>query len=283
MKRFCEILSLFLLIGLSSFAQPEQPQHKYLKDGYQLVWQDDFNKPGKPDSLKWSFEEGFVRNNELQWYEEENAWCEDGLLMIEARKEAKSNPLFMEGSQEWRKSRKVIEYTSSSMKTEGKHSWLYGRFEMRAKINIAKGLWPAWWTLGVKNEWPSNGEIDIMEYYKGRILANIAVGTAKRFNAHWFSHTVNVDSLGGEQWASAFHIWRMDWDEKEIALYMDDDLLLKIPMDQLYNRNGAPHPFKQPHYMLLNLAIGGDNGGDPEGTAFPNRYEIDYVRVYQKQ
>jgi len=282
MSKLFTSISFFLLLGFSTVAQLVQPQDKYVKDGYQLVWQDEFTTPGKSDPLKWGFETGFVRNNELQWYQEENAWCENGFLIIEARKVNKPNPAFIEGSEEWRKARKMVAYTSSSMKTEGKHSWQYGRFEMRAKIGIDKGLWPAWWTLGVNNEWPSNGEIDIMEYYRGKILANIAVGTTKRFNAHWFSKTMNVDSLGGKQWAAEFHVWRMDWDEMEIALYMDDLLLIKVPMDQLYNRNGESHPFKQPHYMLLNLAIGGDNGGDPEGATFPNRYEVDYVRVYQK-
>jgi beta-glucanase (GH16 family) len=75
----------------------------------------------------------------------------------------------------------------------------------------------------------------------------------------------------------------MDWTDNEIALYVDDQLLNRVPLDSLYNRDGSGfNPFRQPHFMLLNLAIGGDNGGDPSGTAFPNRFEVDYVRVYQR-
>jgi beta-glucanase (GH16 family) len=83
--------------------------------------------------------------------------------------------------------------------------------------------------------------------------------------------------------AKEFHVWRMDWSEEEIALYVDNLLLNKVPMAALANKDGSNfHSFKQPHYMLLNLAIGGMNGGDPKETAFPKRFEVDYVRVYQK-
>ncbi|MNY01667.1 Beta-glucanase precursor [compost metagenome] len=122
-----------------------------------------------------------------------------------------------------------------------------------------------------------------MEYYKGKVLANIAVATHNRFTAAWHSKTKSVKELGAEKWASAFHVWRMDWTEKEISLFMDNELMLRVDMDKLYNKNGSgTHPFKQPHYMLLDLAMGGLNGGDLRDTRFPNRFEIDYVRVYQK-
>ncbi|MEO8852330.1 MAG: glycoside hydrolase family 16 protein, partial [Ginsengibacter sp.] len=114
------------------------------------------------------------------------------------------------------------------------------------------------------------------------LLANIAC-LGKNHNAEWFSNRFNIDSMGGKKWASKFHIWRMDWNENFIALYVDDHLLNKVPLDSLVNKDGSGfNPFKQPHYMLLNLAIGGDNGGDPSQTSFPRKFEIDYVRVYQK-
>jgi beta-glucanase (GH16 family) len=114
------------------------------------------------------------------------------------------------------------------------------------------------------------------------LLANIAC-LAKDGNPEWFSNRFNTDSLGGEKWASQFHIWRMDWDKSSIALYIDDQLLNKVSLDSLVNKDGSGfNPFKQPHYMLLNLAIGGDNGGNPDSTSFPGKFEIDYVRVYQK-
>ena len=252
--------------------------------GYHLVWADEFNKDGAPDTASWRFERGFVRNEEFQWYQPENAFCKNGVLIIEARREIKFNPVYKAGSSNWKAKRQNIEYTSSSINTGGKKFWKYGRFIMRGKIDISNGLWPAWWTLGVAGRWPSNGEIDIMEYYRDRILANIACGTSVQNKAQWYSNTRSADSLGGTAWSSQFHVWRMDWDEKAIALYMDDLLMNKVELSKLANKDGSGiNPFIQPHYMLLNLAIGGQNGGDPSNTSFPNRYEIDYVRVYQKE
>jgi beta-glucanase (GH16 family) len=251
-------------------------------DGYKLVWADEFNNNGKPDTANWTYEQGFVRNEELQWYQPENASCSNGMLLIEARKEERPNPTFVSGSNNWRTGRTTIQYTSSCLLTRGKKSWQYGRFEMRGRIGISKGMWPAWWTLGVEKRWPGNGEIDIMEYYHGKLLANIAcLGKDRR--AEWYSNTFKVDSLGGTVWADKFHVWRMDWTEAFIALYIDDQLLNKVSLDALTNKDGSGfNPFKQPHYMLLNLAMGGMNGGDPSTTPFPQKFEVDYVRVYQK-
>jgi beta-glucanase (GH16 family) len=257
---------------------------RYAPEGYQLVWSDEFNRNGKPDTTSWSYERGFVRNEEAQWYQEENARCENGLLIIEGRKEEKPNPRYEAGSRDWRRSRSSIQYTSSSINTRGKRQWQFGRFVMRGRIDISSGLWPAWWTLGVSGQWPRNGEVDIMEYYKGKLLANIACGTATPYRAEWFSNTFSVDSMGGKQWASQFHEWRMDWDSTAISLYVDDQLLNRTELPKLVNKDGSGiNPFKQPHYMLLNLAMGGMNGGPLENTRFPNRFEVDYVRVYQKK
>ena len=253
-------------------------------DGYKLVWADEFNKDGPPNAENWRFEKGFVRNEECQWYQEENARCENGLLIIEGRKELKPNPNYVSGSSDWKKRRENIEYTASSINTSGKRSWKYGRFVMRGRIDISSGLWPAWWTLGVTDKWPSNGEIDIMEYYGDKLLANVACGTSVPYKAEWYSKTIPIDSLGGKKWASTFHTWRMDWDENSIDLYVDQQLMNKIELSKLENKDGSKvNPFKQDHYMLLNLAIGGMNGGDPANTRFPNRFEVDYVRVYQKK
>lgn len=278
------LISCSLPIAISSFAQQEANAKppKLESDGYKLVWKEEFDYKGAPDKTKWKYEKGFERNEEFQWYQEDNAWCENGNLILEARKENKANPNFVEGSDDWKKNRKQAEYTSSSIKTQGLHSWLYGRFVMRGKIDIRNGVWPAWWTLGIKGTWPATGEIDIMEYYRKKLLANIAyMGEGKK--DAWFSVEKNIDSLGGKAWADKFHIWRMDWDENSIALYVDDQLLNKVDMNKLVNQNGTGiNPFKQPHYMLLDLAIGGKQGGDPSKTTFPARFEVDYVRVYQK-
>lgn len=257
---------------------------QYASEGYHLVWSDEFNRNGKPDTTNWRYENGFVRNEEAQWYQQDNAWCEGGMLIIEARKEEKPNPRYEAGSRDWRRNRAAIQYTSSSLNTRGKHQWQYGRFVMRGRIDISQGLWPAWWTLGVSGQWPRNGEIDIMEYYKGKLLANIATGTSTPYKAEWYSNTFSIDSMGGNQWASRFHEWRMDWDSTAISLYVDDQLLNRTELVKLVNRDGSGiNPFKQPHYMLLNLAMGGMNGGSPDRTTFPNRFEVDYVRVYQKK
>ena len=276
--------SLPFLIACNASKKSSTAAKAFLNEGYKLIWSDEFNIAGAPDSSNWRFERGFVRNQEWQWYQEQNAWCENGMLIIEGRKEIKPNPNYAAGSEDWRKNKQVVEYTSASMNTSRKHSWQYGRFVMRGRIDISAGLWPAWWTLGVKGQWPSNGEIDIMEYYQNKLLANIACGTANAYKAEWFSKTYRIDSLGGKKWADAFHIWRMDWDEYTISLYMDDQLLNKVELEMLVNKDGTNvNPFKQPHYILLNLAIGGNNGGDSAGTQFPNRFEVDYVRVYQKE
>jgi beta-glucanase (GH16 family) len=275
----------FFLIGIAVFSL----SGLYAQE-WEAVWSDEFNEIGKPNESFWSFEKGFVRNEEFQWYQEDNAYCEDGLLIIEGRKETFPNPLYLENSENWRTSRKQVEYTSSSIKTVGKKEFLYGRFEVKARIPVGGGSWPAIWTLGRSMDWPSNGEIDIMEYYriqgKPHILANVAWGTDRPHNAKWdsekipFTHFTDKDP----DWASKFHIWRMDWDETAIRLYLDDELLNETLLSETINGKlgYGSNPFKQPHYLLLNLAIGGQNGGEPDISAFPMKYEIDYVRVYRK-
>jgi beta-glucanase (GH16 family) len=200
--------------------------------------------------------------------------------VIEARKERVQNPNYT-GSGDWKTTRQYAEYTSSSMNTSGLQSWQYGRFEMRGRIPTKAGMWPAWWTLGVSGEWPSNGEVDIMEFYQAKVLANVACGTSTRYSAKWDSLTKQLSTLGAD-WPSQFHTWRMDWDDQQIVLYMDDQEMNTATLASMLNADGTS-PFKQKEYMLLNVAIGGMNGGDPSGTTFPQRFEVDYVRVFQKQ
>ena len=255
---------------------------------WKLVWSDEFNKPGKPDPANWKFEHGFARNEEFQWYQEDNAFCENGSLIIEGRKEEIKNPNFKADSKDWRTNREYAHYSAASMNSEGLREFQYGRFEIRARIDTSMGLWPAIWTLGIKGEWPSNGEIDMMESYpiQGEhcILANVASGTTRRYNARWDSQKTLLSHFLAKdpQWPAKFHVWRMDWDENSIKLYLDDELLNETLQSETVNPDGS-YPFRQPHYILLNLAIGGQNGGDPSHTKFPNRYEVDYVRVYQKK
>ncbi|TQM51322.1 glycosyl hydrolase family 16 [Arcticibacter tournemirensis] len=283
-KRLNLLLTCALMaLTTEMMSQSLNPAVTVTDDGYKLVWADEFNIKGIPDPGNWEFEKGFVRNNELQWYQKDNAFCDSGLLIIEARKEMFPNPRYSESRTDWRSGRRNVEYTSSSINTRGLHNWKYGRFVMRGRIDISPGMWPAFWTLGISRPWPSNGEIDIMEYYKGNILANIACGTQVKNKAKWYSKTKAVKDFQDPSWSSKFHIWRMDWDQNSISLFVDDELLNKVTLDDLVNVDGSGfNPFRQPHYILLNLAIGGDNGGDPSGTIFPRRFEVDYVRVYQK-
>ena len=247
---------------------------------YKLVWADEFDKPGPPDQKNWKFEHGFVRNEEHQFYQESNAWCEKSLLIIEGRREKVKNPNFKPGSGNWRESREFAEYTAASISTLGLQSFQYGRFEMKARIDTQLGLWPAFWTLGNDGEWPSNGEIDIMEFYRSQLLANFAWGTNKRWNAKWASTKTPLETLG-KDWTKKFHVWRMDWDENSIELFVDGKSLNRLELSKAKNPDGKC-PFKQPQYILLNLAVGGQNGGDPAQSTFPTRFEVDYVRVFQK-
>lgn len=254
-----------------------------MSENYELVWSDEFDREGPPDPAHWVAEQGFRRNHELQWYESANAFCRDGRLVLEGRRESRENPDHQPGSQDWRLARTHAEYTSACLTTEGRHAWRFGRFEVRARIPVAPGLWPAIWFLGVGGRWPSRGEIDLMEYYEGQILANLAWGSARPSVATWRESRHPLARFG-PAWADQFHVWRMDWEAARIQLRVDDVLLNSVDLAEAVNPTdeGPRHPFHQPHFLLLNLAIGGKCGGDPSATEFPVRYDIDYVRVYQK-
>jgi beta-glucanase (GH16 family) len=209
------------------------------------------------------------------------------VLAIEGRKEKVSNPKFDSSSTEWRNSREFAEYTSASIQTKGLQQWKFGRFEIRARIDTAKGAWPAIWTLGAERSWPDGGEVDLMEFYRLKgvptILANIAWGSKQPNVPKWdmgtkpLTYFTNRDS----NWVSKFHVWRMDWNKDSINLYLDDELLNTALPNETLNADST-NPFLQPHFLLLNLALGG-HGGDPSNTQRPIKFEVDYVRVYQKK
>ncbi len=258
------ILTVFFITVISPLTFSSlysQPSY----EGYSLIWSDEFDTDGLPNPSNWGYEEGYVRNDELQYYTVErleNARVENGYLIIEARRD------------NWNGN----EYTSASLVSYGKREFQYGIFEMRGKIDVRSGSWPAFWTLGVTEEWPSNGEVDIMEYYAGNLHANVAWGTDTRWEANWDSERLAV----GSDFSDDFHIWRMAWDENEIRLYVDDYLQNTTDLSTTINGSisNLENPFHQPAYMIVNQAIG-SNGGDPSGTTFPIRYEVDYIRVYQ--
>jgi beta-glucanase (GH16 family) len=203
------------------------------------------------------------------------------MLVIEARREQKRNPHFDPYSRDWKASREYASFTSASLRTEGLHHWQYGRFEMRGRIDTRSGLWPTFWTMGIHGEWPHCGEVDILEYYQGSLLANVAWGAARRWTPLWDSVKTPIAQFDQPDWSRQFHVWRMDWDEHWIKLYVDDQLLNSTSLRKTINEDqAAKNPFHQPHFILLNLAVGGTNGGDPSPTKFPARFEVDYVRVY---
>lgn len=256
--------------------------------GMTLVWNDEFNYTGKPDTSIWRNEKGFVRNQELQWYQADNANCANGVLLIEAKREQIKNPGYVAGSARWNQAREFAEYSSASIQTRGKKQWQFGTFEIRARIDTSMGSWPAIWTLGTSGGWPGGGEIDIMEFYRRQnipiLLSNVAwLNAPPQRGAKWHTEIRPLSDFTSKDadWVKKFHIWKMEWDTVAIKLSLDDYVINTTLLKETVNPDGK-NPFLQPHYILLNLALGG-NGGDPVKTKFPIKYEVDYVRVYQKK
>jgi beta-glucanase (GH16 family) len=235
---------------------------------WKLVWSDEFEQPGMPDTEKWSYEVGRIRNQEKQYYtkaREENARVEDGCLVIESRKER------YEGA----------DYTSASLHTANTASWTYGRIEVRAKIPTGRGMWPAIWMLGMNIKdvgWPACGEIDIMEnvgYDPHVIHANIHT---KKYN-HKLG-TAKGAKIKFQNPFDDFHIYAVEWTEEKIDFYFDDKKYFTYENE---HKGNASWPFDKPHYLILNAAIGGSWGGKEgiDDSIFPQQYLIDYVRVYK--
>lgn len=230
--------------------------------GWNFTWSDEFHGPTIDDGI-WGYEEGYVRNDELQYYSkrEENSRIEDGKLLIEARREP-----FL-----------GMDYTSASRRTLGKKSFLYGRFQIRAKIDVRAGSWPAWWWLPDTGGWPTGGEIDMMEYYQSKLLFNIMDG-----DTTWRSVQVGLADVGGTSWAESYHVWTWDWTPDRIRLFLDGTLLNDYDVaDADGTGPGGENPFRRSGYVLLNQAIGGTAGGDPSGTSFPVRYYVDWIRHWE--
>lgn len=258
-------------------------------DTWELVWADEFDVDGPVNPENWTFEKGFVRNSEPQWYQENNAICKDGNLIITARKERVRNPKYDAASSDWKLNREYAEYTSSSIITQNKRDLLYGRMEVRAKIPVSSGAWPAIWCKGYPNisgSWPACGEVDILEFYQKSIFANVAWSNATGVS-QWrtvktpFTHFTGMDS----QWADKYHVWRMDWDSLSIRLYLDDELLNVTSLERTVQPVGdfckSANPFKHPMFILLNLALRSPDGIDE--SYLPMSYYVDYVRFYQKK
>jgi len=253
---------------------------------WKLVWSDEFDKPGLPDPAKWQYETGFIRNNEQQLYtgeRQENARIENGMLIIEARKEHFRNPSFIPNTNataRTRRSREFADYTSASLTTRGKASWTYGRIEVRAKLPAARGTWPAIWTLGTDRQagWPACGEIDIMEFVgfePGVIHANIHT---RKYNH--VAKTGKGSQIKIADASEAFHVYALEWTAARLDFFVDEQKYFTF-----HNEGSGREawPYDKAQYLILNLAIGGTWGGAKgiDDSAFPQRYYIDYVRVYE--
>ena len=256
------------------------PSCLYAQEYTKLVWSDEFNYAGLPDDRKWSYEEGYVRNGEKQLYvvkNSENSRVENGMLVIEAKKTTPKKLGFL---QELFATKPQL-YTSASLTTRNLNSWVYGRVEVRAKVPQGKGVWPAIWLLGLDKEhkgWPAKGEIDIMEYV-GYQQNKVHVALHTKMRNHQNKKAVNrqfeLNDLD-----KSFYTYAVEKYPNKINFFVDNELLLSYKKE---GNSEAYWPFNNPMYLIINLAIGGSWGGKygVDDAIFPQKFLIDYVRVYQ--
>ena len=239
---------------------------------YELVWSDEFDQDGPPDDAKWDYDVGGGGwgNNELQYYTRgENARVENGLLVIEARKEQRGNR----------------QYTSARLVTRGKGDWLYGKFEIRAKLPKGLGTWPAIWMLPTDWEyggWPASGEIDIMEhvgYDQGRLHASVHTQAFNHVLRTQKTATTSVPDISEE-----FHLFTLTWLPDRIMIAVDGRVYYTYdPSRHVTQPTDHEWPFDRRHHLLLNIAFGGNWGGARgiDDSVLPQQMLVDYIRVYQ--
>ena len=274
MKRYFPnalIMAALLLAGACIATKPSPPEKKPQR----LVWSEEFNYTGLPDTAKWGYDLGDGcpsncgwGNNELQFYSanrRENARVENGHLVIEARREKTG----------------TREYSSARMVSKHKGDWTYGRMVIRAKLPKGLGVWPAVWMLSTDwsyGGWPESGEIDIMEnvgYMPDSVFGSVHT---KRFN-----HVQGTQVTGGVQsttLSTDFHEYSIEWSAEKIDFFFDGGKYLTFQ-----NTREGPDawPFDRNFHLILNMAVGGNWGGkkgvDP--SIWPQQMLVDYVRVYQ--
>jgi hypothetical protein len=272
---YLDNIALYDLTGGTVPTPPAMPAPSTIPSN--LVWSDEFNGTAVNES-DWTFEIGRGMNGwgnqELQYYTKENASVANGLLTITAKKQ----------------SYKGAQYTSTRIKTEGKREFQYGRIEVRAKVPYGQGIWPAFWTLGHDIGtvgWPKCGEIDILEMVGGG-----SGGDSSELRDDTVVSSVHYEQTDGQHWNhgrtytlgtdilnTGFHTYSIIWDENYIYSFIDG---IQYGAQQITDANRYDE-FHKPHFLLLNLAVGGVWPGYPDKyTTFPQVYQIDYVRVYQK-
>ena len=261
------VTGLFLLMLLVGITLPASAQT------WELVWADEFDGT-EVDPAKWTFQLGDGcpdlcgwGNNELEWYQAENATVADGFLTITAKEEQAGGK----------------NYTSARMRTINQGDWTYGRFEVRAKMPIGKGLWPAIWMLptdpSIYGTWAASGEIDIMEYVGDKPTE--VLGTI-HYGAPWPNNqsTSNTYTLQQGTFNDDFHVFAVEWEHGTIRWYVDD---VRYAQSSNWSSTGGtfPAPFDVEFHLLLILAVGGNLPGDPDAsTVFPQTMVVDYVRVF---
>jgi beta-glucanase (GH16 family) len=267
-------------------AQPTGPGNPVIDEirgipaGYRLVWSDEFEVAGLPDPARWSYDTernllGWY-NNELQYYaaaRPENSRVENGSLIITARREDLSTL----GLADWGGQR----YSSARMITRGKAGWTRGYFEIRARLPCGRGSWPAVWTLASPPQgvWPDDGEIDIMEHVgfaPGVVHGTVHTGAYNHMRGNHRGNRITIADACEE-----FHRYQMHWTASRITVGVDDRHFFQYSNDS----SGNPEwPFDSPQFLILNIAVGGDWGGQMgvDDSIWPVQMEVDYVRVYQQ-
>jgi beta-glucanase (GH16 family) len=250
---------------------PPDPPSPSTSVQWQQVWSDEFNYTGLPDSTKWNYDVGGNGwgNNELEFYTSkraENARVENGNLIIEARKES------------WQGKN----YTSARLLTKGKGDWQYGKIEVRARLPKGRGTWPAIWMLGSTTplKWPDDGEIDIMEhvgFHQGFIHGSIH---CKKYN-HVIG-TQKTDTIQVPDCSEQFHLYGVEWNADSIKISVDNKVYFSFSNE---HSGYAAWPFDNKMFLILNIAVGGNWGGQQgvDESIWPQKMEIDYVRVWQKK
>jgi len=271
------ILVIFCISWNSQAQQTNQtlvtPETKVIiPNGMKLVWSDEFNYKGLPDNLKWSYDTVGNKtgwgNNEAQYYTKgqlKNSEVKDGFLYINALKE----------------NYKGHKYTSARLITKFKGDWLYGRVEVRAKLPDGRGMWPAIWMLPTDwayGPWPASGEIDIMENvgYDPAVI----VASSHTLSYNHVQKTQKNDKITIPDCHTTFHVYTLEWEANEYRIYVDNTLCFTFKNE---GKGYKSWPFDKRFHLLLNVAVGGNWGGQQgiDETIFPRSMIVDYVRVYQ--